>query len=302
MPGTGRRGRSAVGPKRPGVDTEPRGGIWSGRRDTAASFRGKEVRPSNDADQCTHPLVNRDEEGQGLAEYALILALIAIVAIIALIFLGGQVSDDPVDRRQLRLGRSDRHPTRRLPHGQPALRFRDRGSWTAHRGGPSAGCIRQPVRLPLGISNRGRRSRYLARRPTSHPVRASLRKGGDRSHADAAHDPCPVALSSTTTTARDSPNTHSSSRSSPSSPSWPCSSWGPRSATSSASSATRSSDPHHSAATRRAMPAGCPSSWRYAAPCRFPRVGVSMPTPSRTTALQRTLRGAASLPISCQRS
>jgi pilus assembly protein Flp/PilA len=34
----------------------------------------------------------RDEEGQGLAEYALILALIAIVAIIALIFLGSQVS------------------------------------------------------------------------------------------------------------------------------------------------------------------------------------------------------------------
>ena len=35
---------------------------------------------------------HRDEEGQGLAEYALILALIAIVAIVALIFLGGQVS------------------------------------------------------------------------------------------------------------------------------------------------------------------------------------------------------------------
>ncbi|HUQ77837.1 MAG TPA: Flp family type IVb pilin [Patescibacteria group bacterium] len=34
----------------------------------------------------------KDEDGQGLAEYALILALIAIVAIIALIFLGGQVS------------------------------------------------------------------------------------------------------------------------------------------------------------------------------------------------------------------
>lgn len=31
--------------------------------------------------------------GQGLAEYALILALIAIVAIVALIFLGSQVSD-----------------------------------------------------------------------------------------------------------------------------------------------------------------------------------------------------------------
>ncbi len=35
---------------------------------------------------------SNDEEGQGLAEYALILALIAIVAIVALIFLGGQVS------------------------------------------------------------------------------------------------------------------------------------------------------------------------------------------------------------------
>ena len=34
-----------------------------------------------------------DERGQGLAEYALILALIAIVAIVALIFLGTQVSD-----------------------------------------------------------------------------------------------------------------------------------------------------------------------------------------------------------------
>ena len=33
-----------------------------------------------------------DDEGQGLAEYALILALISIAAIIALIFLGGQVS------------------------------------------------------------------------------------------------------------------------------------------------------------------------------------------------------------------
>jgi pilus assembly protein Flp/PilA len=34
----------------------------------------------------------RDEDGQGLAEYALILALIAIVAILALLFLGGQIS------------------------------------------------------------------------------------------------------------------------------------------------------------------------------------------------------------------
>ena len=36
--------------------------------------------------------LNRDEDGQGIAEYALSLALIAIVAIVALIFLGGQVS------------------------------------------------------------------------------------------------------------------------------------------------------------------------------------------------------------------
>ena len=32
------------------------------------------------------------DEGQGLAEYALILALIAIVAIVALLFLGGAIS------------------------------------------------------------------------------------------------------------------------------------------------------------------------------------------------------------------
>ena len=54
---------------------------------------GKEVNPTMTT---LHALISRffarDEEGQGLAEYALILALIAIVAIIALIFLGGQVS------------------------------------------------------------------------------------------------------------------------------------------------------------------------------------------------------------------
>ena len=36
--------------------------------------------------------LHSDDDGQGLAEYALILALIAIIAIVALIFLGGQVS------------------------------------------------------------------------------------------------------------------------------------------------------------------------------------------------------------------
>ena len=37
-------------------------------------------------------MLSRNEDGQGLAEYALILAMVAIVAIIALLFLGGQVS------------------------------------------------------------------------------------------------------------------------------------------------------------------------------------------------------------------
>ena len=37
--------------------------------------------------------IRQTSDGQGLAEYALILALIAIVAIVALIFLGSQVSD-----------------------------------------------------------------------------------------------------------------------------------------------------------------------------------------------------------------
>ena len=37
-------------------------------------------------------IVRGEEEGQGLAEYALILALIAIVAIVALLFLGSQIS------------------------------------------------------------------------------------------------------------------------------------------------------------------------------------------------------------------
>jgi len=38
------------------------------------------------------PSLRRGDEGQGLAEYALILALIAIVVIGAVIFLGGQIN------------------------------------------------------------------------------------------------------------------------------------------------------------------------------------------------------------------
>ena len=40
----------------------------------------------------TQAAIPRLQHGQGLAEYALILALIAIVAIVALIFLGSKVS------------------------------------------------------------------------------------------------------------------------------------------------------------------------------------------------------------------
>ncbi|HEY5521235.1 MAG TPA: Flp family type IVb pilin [Candidatus Limnocylindrales bacterium] len=37
-------------------------------------------------------LIDRDDRGQGLAEYALILALIAVLAIAAVTFLGGQIN------------------------------------------------------------------------------------------------------------------------------------------------------------------------------------------------------------------
>jgi len=77
------------GDGRYGSAPTPLGGEGSPSRD--GDLRGKEVSHM----QFFNALINllrRDDEGQGLAEYALILALIAIVAIIALIFLGTQVS------------------------------------------------------------------------------------------------------------------------------------------------------------------------------------------------------------------
>ena len=58
---------------------------------------------------------SQDEEGQGLAEYALILALIAIVAIVALIFLGGQISSDPPPGRDFGLTTGTTQPRDRRP-------------------------------------------------------------------------------------------------------------------------------------------------------------------------------------------
>jgi pilus assembly protein Flp/PilA len=57
------------------------------RRDS----RGKEAIAMQTAGE-DRPVLIRLDRGQGLAEYALILALIAIVAIIALTFLGTQIS------------------------------------------------------------------------------------------------------------------------------------------------------------------------------------------------------------------
>ena len=54
--------------------------------------RGKEVNHKMSFVTALINVFRNDDEGQGLAEYALILALIAIVAIVALIFLGNQVS------------------------------------------------------------------------------------------------------------------------------------------------------------------------------------------------------------------
>ena len=42
--------------------------------------------------QTLFSLIRRDEDGQGLAEYALILALIAVVVIAAVTLLGGQIN------------------------------------------------------------------------------------------------------------------------------------------------------------------------------------------------------------------
>ena len=82
--------------------------------------------------------ISQDEEGQGLAEYALILALIAIVAIVALIFLGGQISGILNTVGDLGLGRTASSPAVDREVGGRRRHVRVRGSPLP--GGPSCDC------------------------------------------------------------------------------------------------------------------------------------------------------------------
>ena len=63
-------------------------------------------------------LIDRDERGQGLAEYALILALIAVLAIAAVTFLGGAINGILSRRRQQHLADQT---TDQAPAERPAL-------------------------------------------------------------------------------------------------------------------------------------------------------------------------------------
>ena len=74
------------------VDTVSARPLPCATHDRSWNFDGKEGNHTCISSSLLSRPIRNDEEGQGLAEYALILALIAIVAIIALIFLGGQVS------------------------------------------------------------------------------------------------------------------------------------------------------------------------------------------------------------------
>ena len=70
------------------------GGLFLADAPTATPWRPEGRRYRNHMPQLLALITSgrRDEEGQGLTEYALILTLIALVAIVALIFMGTQVS------------------------------------------------------------------------------------------------------------------------------------------------------------------------------------------------------------------
>ena len=94
-----------------------------------------------------------DEEGQGLAEYALILALIAIVAIIALIFLGTPGQHDPVEGRQPR----SRPPIARSNDGPPVTRQGAGGPDVSASDRRSHGLDATRVRRARGVNTNRRR-------------------------------------------------------------------------------------------------------------------------------------------------
>jgi two-component system sensor histidine kinase DegS len=83
-------GRTGCGARR--IDSPPGRAYRRPRRSSSADIAREGGEAHMTLLNALISLVDRDQEGQGLAEYALILALIAIVAIIALIFLGGQIS------------------------------------------------------------------------------------------------------------------------------------------------------------------------------------------------------------------
>lgn len=67
-----------------------------GTRGGGSGIKGKGAIPVDFGKALTtlrSAIVPRNEQGQGLAEYALILALIAVVSIIAVMYFGNQVND-----------------------------------------------------------------------------------------------------------------------------------------------------------------------------------------------------------------
>ena len=87
------------------------------------------------------PSIRNDDHGQGLAEYALILALIAMVAVIALLFLGSQVST-MLDTSRSSPSDTNRRPSLRAAAADAAAAF------------DIPGRIRRdpaPCRVPCGV-------------------------------------------------------------------------------------------------------------------------------------------------------
>jgi pilus assembly protein Flp/PilA len=79
----------------------------------------------------------RDDDGQGLVEYALIIAVIAIAVIVAMIFLRGQIQNifSNIGNNLTLAQRANTRDGRRSPRG-------DRRPFVRGRGAGSTGCWR----------------------------------------------------------------------------------------------------------------------------------------------------------------